>query len=333
MSEILLQVEKLTQLFPIKGGLMKKTIGHIHAVRNASFELRKGETLGIVGESGCGKSTLARAIVRLNEPTSGAVFFKGTDLCQLGREDLKNQRSNIQMVFQDPYSSLNPRMSVRAILEEPLILHKKGSKQERMARIVELMETVGLSKDMLLRYPHEFSGGQRQRIGIARALALNPDIIIADEAVSALDVSIQSQVLNLLIDLQKKFELTYIFISHDLAVVKFIANKIAVMYLGRIVEIADSANLFNNPHHPYTQSLLRSIPMPNPHNRGSLKILEGDVPSPRNPPSGCAFHTRCPIAESRCSQTVPELMGVDGSQSHQSACFYNDKTSQQYSPN
>lgn len=306
----LLSVSNLSQHFPIYGGLMRKVVGKVYAVNDVNFELKKGQTLGVVGESGCGKSTLARTILRLYEPTSGKIVFKGQDITDMPLSKLKDIRSNIQMIFQDPYASLNPRLSVKDILEEPLKLHKRGNKEERKQRIAELLETVGLSADSMLRFPHEFSGGQRQRIGIARALALNPDIIIADEAVSALDVSIQSQILNLLNKLQQQFQLTYIFISHDLAVVKYIADHIMVMYLGKVVEYSDSQTLFKSPQHPYTKSLLASIPQPDPHKKGSLEILEGDVPSPRNPPSGCVFHTRCPLAKDVCRQSIPKLKPI-----------------------
>jgi len=316
----ILEVKNLSKTFPIHGGLFKKEVGAVQAVSNVSFSLEAGETLGVVGESGCGKTTLGRTLVRLYEPTSGEVILNGKRFTDYSKEELKIARRDFQMVFQDPYASLNPRMSIRAILEEPLKLHHIGNPKERLQAVLDIMETVGLSSDALNRYPHEFSGGQRQRIGIARALILNPKIIIADEPVSALDVSIQSQVLNLLNSLQKKLGLSYIFITHDLAVVKYISNKILIMYLGRVVEIGQTADIFKSPKHPYTKALLSSIPVPDPHKRGSSEVLDGDVPSPSNPPSGCVFHTRCSLATDRCKESVPKLESSAENNSHQVAC-------------
>lgn len=308
MSQVLLKVENLTKSFPITGGFFSREVASVKAVQGISFELKKGETLGLVGESGCGKSTLGRCIIRLLEPTSGTITYQGRDITNINGDDLRELRRKIQIIFQDPYASLNPRMTIGAILEEPLIIHNLyKSKEERHQRIIELIDLVGLREEHLNRYPHEFSGGQRQRVGIARALAVNPELIICDEPVSALDVSIQAQVINLLMELQEKLGLTYIFIAHDLKVVEHVSTKVAVMYLGKIVEMSDAMDLYKSPQHPYTKALLSAIPIPDPRKKEDRIILTGDVPSPMNPPSGCHFHPRCPIATEECHQQAPQL--------------------------
>ncbi|MBU2700786.1 oligopeptide/dipeptide ABC transporter ATP-binding protein [Sporomusaceae bacterium BoRhaA] len=314
----ILEIKNLKKYFAIHGGLLKKVVGYVKAVDDVSFTVRQGETLGIVGESGCGKSTTGRTILRLLEPTGGQVLFGGVDLAKLGREAMRQKRKDIQMVFQDPYASLNPRMSVADIIGEALPFHGVTDREEIKRRVKETMELCGLTAEQGYRYPHEFSGGQRQRVGIARALVLRPQVIIADEPVSALDVSIQAQIINLLQDLQEQFGLTYLFISHDLSVVRHISKRVGVMYLGRIVEIGAVETLYNHPQHPYTQSLLSAIPLANPLAKRKRIILQGDVPSPANPPSGCAFYPRCPKVMDICKSVRPEMvLGNDG---HQVAC-------------
>jgi oligopeptide/dipeptide ABC transporter ATP-binding protein len=310
----LLEVKGLKQYFPIKGGVFGRTVNHVKAVDGISFKIYEGETVSIVGESGCGKSTTGRAILRLDEPTSGEIEFNGLDLLSLNRRKMREIRKDLQVIFQDPFASLNPRQSIARILEEAMEILNVVPKNQRRQRSIELLEQVGLRDEFIDRYPHEFSGGQRQRIGIARALAVEPKLIICDEAVSALDVSVQAQVLNLLKQLQREYQLTYLFISHDLGVVRHISDRVIVMYLGRIVEIADKKSLFENPQHPYTRALLSAIPEPNRKKKKERVILKGDVPSPINPPSGCRFHTRCPIATEQCKTQVPELKQVGRNQ-------------------
>lgn len=314
----LLKVDKLVKYFPIQQGLFSRAKVLVHAVDDVSFELNAGDTMALVGESGCGKSTLGRLLLRLLDATSGQVWFEGQDLMTMSPAQLRAARRNVQMIFQDPYSSLNPRMTVEQTLVEPLVLHGLAAGRHRQ-RAIELLDLVGLPAQYLQRYPHEFSGGQRQRIGIARALAVEPRLIVCDEAVSALDVSIQAQVINLLQDLQQRLNLAYVFIAHDLAVVKHIASHVAVMYLGQIVEYADKHTLFATPRHPYTQALLSAIPLPVPGLTRQRVLLQGDVPSPSNPPSGCRFRTRCPLAQERCAQEMPPLTWLDG---HAVACHF-----------
>jgi oligopeptide/dipeptide ABC transporter ATP-binding protein len=310
----LLRVRGLFKHFPVEG-----SDDVVRAVDGVTFEIFRGETLGLVGESGCGKSTVGRCILRLIEPTRGRVEFEGTDVLATRGGELRRLRREMQIIFQDPYASLNPRMKVRDIVAEPLVIHGIGDKQERRERVAELLRKVGLDPDYMNRYPHEFSGGQRQRIGIARALALNPKLIVADEPVSALDVSVQAQVVNLLEDLQQEFKLTYLFISHGLAVVEHISDRVAVMYLGRIVEVATAEELYSNPLHPYTRALLSAIPVPDPTRKRDRIVLKGDVPTPINPPSGCRFHTRCPEAIPECSRIDPDLREV--APGHTVACI------------
>lgn len=310
-NDDLIVVKNLKKYFPIKGGFLKRTVGHVRAVEDISFTIKKGETLGIVGESGCGKSTTGRTLLKLLEKTDGEVYYKGREIFSLPKNELIKLRTEMQIVFQDPYSSLNPRLTVAQIVGEALVEHglaKKG--KEANDRVSEIIEKCGLAPYHIRRYPHEFSGGQRQRIGIARALALNPEFIVCDEPVSALDVSIQSQVINLLMDLQEDMGLTYLFISHDLSVVKHISDRIGVMYLGSMVELAPKDELYSKPLHPYTQALLSAIPIPDPSIRRKRIILKGDIPSPSNPPSGCRFHTRCPYAVERCREEVPAFREV-----------------------
>ncbi|MFZ9414305.1 MAG: ABC transporter ATP-binding protein [Alphaproteobacteria bacterium] len=313
-----LEVDGLVKHFPVLRGVRRRAVAHVKAVDGVSFSIQPGETLCLVGESGCGKSTVARLILRLVEPTSGSITIGGTDVTKLSESEMRPHRRRVQMVFQDPYASLNPRMASGDIVAEPLENYSALSGAERRERVTRLFERVGLRADALNRYPFEFSGGQRQRLGIARALALQPELIVADEPVSALDVSVQAQVLNLLMDLQEEFGLAYLFVSHDLGVVEHIGHRIAVMYLGKVVELADKQTLFREPQHPYSQALIAAAPIPNPRARRERLVIEGDVPSPVNPPSGCRFHTRCPFATDRCRSEEPQLRQI--AQGHLVAC-------------
>lgn len=319
-DEIIYKVEGVKTYFPVKSTkLFDREKKFVRAVDGVDLEIKRGEIVGIVGESGCGKSTLGRTMLRLLEPTEGKLIFEGTDISHLDRKYLRHFRKDIQIMFQDPYASLDPRMTVGNIIAEPMDRMKTWkTKEERLKRIVELMEVCGINKAFINRYPHEFSGGQRQRIGIARALSVNPKFVVCDEPVSALDVSIQSQIINLMIELRQKFDLTMMFISHDLGVVEYISDRVAIMYLGRIVEIADTEEVFKNPHHPYTKALLESIPQIGEKDLVKKDLLEGDIPSPINPPSGCTFHTRCPYAQEICSQECPQMRDVNDK--HKVAC-------------
>ena len=320
--EVLVSVTNLKKHFPIMKGIFRRQVGAVRAVDGVSFDIYRGETLGLVGESGSGKSTTGRVILRLDPVTQGTVTFEGTDLTQIHGEELRSLRPRMQMVFQDPHASLNPRMTVSTIIGEPLKEHKRDRRDERQLRVEELLSLVGLEPKHANRYPHEFSGGQRQRIGIARAIALNPDFIVCDEPIAALDVSIQAQVVNLLEDLQDVLGLTYLFISHDLSMIRHISDRVAVMYLGKLMELADVDDLYNDPKHPYTQALLSAVPVPDPEVEAVRKrvILEGDIPSPANPPPGCPFNTRCPIAQERCVAEVPEWREL--SPGHWAACHF-----------
>jgi oligopeptide/dipeptide ABC transporter ATP-binding protein len=318
MNDLLLDVNDLVKSFPLKKNKFFQDTRYVYAVNGVSLFLKKGETLGLVGESGCGKTTAGRAILRLIEPTSGSINFEGQNVARFNEHELREFRRNAQMIFQDPFASLNPRMTVADIVGEPLLVHRMGTKAQRTDQVAEVLEKVGLAADYMKRFPHEFSGGQRQRIGIARVLTLNPKLIIADEPVSALDVSIQAQIINLLVNLQDEFHLSYLFVSHDLAVVEHISDRVAIMYMGKIVEIAPSQYIYSKPCHPYTQALLSAIPIPDPKSATQRTILQGDIPNPANPPSGCTFRTRCPHAVNVCSQEVPEMIEV--SEEHYAAC-------------
>ncbi len=327
-DEILLEVKNLKKHFPIKGGLMRRVVGEVKAVDGVNFFIKRGETLGLVGESGCGKSTTGRAILRLHEPTDGEIIFHDPKLGkvhieELNAKDLKRVRPNMQIIFQDPFSSLDPRMTVGRIVAEPLVINNVVKGRALRDRVAELLTVVGLRPEHATRYPHAFSGGQRQRIGIARALALNPELVICDEPVSALDVSVQAQVLNLLEDLQEQFNLTYLFVAHDLSVVEHISDRVAVMYVGYLVEMADTEDLYYNPQHPYTEALLAAIPKPDPRNRDRPVRLPGDVPSPANPPTGCYFHPRCPYAQDVCVTERPPLREVVPN--HWAACHFSEE--------
>ena len=319
-TDVLLRVEGLKKYFPIRRGVFQRHVGDVRAVDGVNFDVFRGETLGLVGESGCGKTTTGRTIIRLYEPTAGHVYFEGVDLASLKGVGLRQMRRRMQMIFQDPYASLSPRMSVLGIVGEPLEVHRVAGGAAKKERVAELLEVVGLDPAFMSRYPHEFSGGQRQRIGLARALALNPDLIICDEPISALDVSIQAQVVNLLEELQEKLGLTYIFIAHDLSMVRHISDRVAVMYLGLIVEVTDRDTLYSNPLHPYTQALLSAVPVPDPfiEEKRQRILLEGDLPSPATPPAGCNFNTRCPVAIDRCFEVDPEFIEVE--EGHRCAC-------------
>ena len=326
-EEILLDVQGLQKYFPITKGIFRRTVGHVKAVENVSFQVHKGETLGVVGESGCGKTTMGLCIMHLIQPTQGTIRLNTDDgWVEVNARSIRGLRDKMQIVFQDPFSSLNPRMRIRDIVAEPLQAHGMKSRRERYERVEALLQAVGLGSHHMNRFPHEFSGGQRQRIGIARALSLNPSLVVCDEPVSALDVSVQAQVLNLLADLQEEFGLTYLFIAHDLSVVQHISDRVAVMYLGRIVEMGDVDSLFSRPKHPYTEALLSAIPDPDPDVVGEQIILQGDVPSQANPPAGCHFHPRCRYAQESCRREIPELVDVDG-QGHFAACHYAQELS------
>ena len=322
-NQVLIRVENLVKYYPVYGGIFRQEVDQVQAVDDVSFTIQEGETLGLVGESGCGKTTVGHTMLKLREPTSGSVYFDERDVFQLSAKEMKAIRREIQIVFQDPYASLDPRLPIGESISEGLKIHGIGSNQDRVDTVLEALKNVGLEEYHAHRYPHEFSGGQRQRIGIARALALNPKFIVLDEPVSALDVSIQAQVLNILQDLQKDFGLTYLFVAHNLAVVEHISDRVAVMYVGKIVELADKIDLFERPLHPYTQALMSAIPLPDPTKKRERMILSGDVPSPLNPPTGCRFHPRCPLAEPRCAVEEPELREL--APGHTVACHYAEQ--------
>jgi len=318
VTDYLLSAENLVKRFPIRGGTLNRVVNYVQAVNGVSFTVRRGEVLGLVGESGSGKTTIGRLVLRLEEATAGKVIFDGTNILELPKKEMRRFRKRMQIIFQDPYASLNPREKVRTVIGHALALHSIGTPESRRERAAELVEQVGLSPDQLDRFPHEFSGGQRQRVGIARALAVNPDFLVADEPVSALDVSIQAQVINLLSDLKDQLDLTMLFIAHDLAVVEHICDRVAVMYLGKIMELAPSSSLYNNPNHPYTEALLSAVPVPEPGHQQKRMVLSGDIPSAINPPSGCVFRSRCPRAEAICATETPELKQIGPD--HFSAC-------------
>ena len=318
MTDYLLSAENLVKRFPIRGGTLNRVVNYVQAVNGVSFTVRRGEVLGLVGESGSGKTTIGRLVLRLEEATAGKVIFDGTNILELPKKEMRRFRKRMQIIFQDPYASLNPREKVRTVIGHALALHSIGTPESRRERAAELIEQVGLSPDQLDRFPHEFSGGQRQRVGIARALAVNPDFLVADEPVSALEVSLQAQVINLLSDLKDQLDLTMLFIAHDLAVVEHICDRVAVMYLGKIMELAPSSSLYNNPNHPYTEALLSAVPVPEPGHQQKRTVLSGDIPSAINPPSGCVFRSRCPRAEAICATETPELKQIGPD--HFSAC-------------
>jgi len=318
LNNKLISVKNLIKYFPIRKGVFKRTVGWVKAVDNISFDIYNGETLGLVGESGCGKSTTALTMLRLEEPTSGEIIFKGKNIAKINKKEMRSYRKDLQIIFQDPYSSLNPRMRIKNIIAEGIVTHKLYNSKTRLEKVRELLEKVGIPANCMERFPHEFSGGQRQRIGIARALALNPQIVVCDEPVSALDVSIRSQIINLFKELQQEFKLTYLFIAHDLSVIKYISDRVAVMYLGKIVEVASKKVFFDNTLHPYAQALVSAVPVPNPDYKRKRILLEGDVPSPADPPVGCHFHPRCPKVMKICSQVDPEMKEVE--ENHFVAC-------------
>ena len=320
ISEPLVKARNVTKYFPVRSGVFRRTIGYVKAVDGVDLDVFVGETLGLVGESGCGKSTLGRAMMYLDPPTSGSISYDGDEIAEMDKEGLKSLRRKIQIMFQDPFSSLNPRMPVGETISEGLIVHKIAGVKDRKGLVTQMLQKVGLHENHSIRYPHEFSGGQRQRIGIARALVTGPSFLVCDEPVSALDVSIQSQILNLLTELKEEFQLTYLFISHDLSVVEHICDRVAVMYLGKIVEIGDRKDIFENPKHPYTQALISAAPIADPRKTRDAILLEGDVPSPIEPPSGCSFHPRCPIAEDICKEVMPKLINIDGITGQRAAC-------------